>query len=540
MASTLVEQSRALFEDMERLELAMALDMKRKPKSHVGGVSQQHRVKDRLTKISELAEKQQKLFKDEDGSRKADIASMSSGNVFSKFYDSLRELREYHKKYPVDQRTVQLEDNVDTIVNFAPPEFSSEESFGRYLDLHEHYYRWINISRRPEPIDYFNFVKKFDRFHEIPISLKTALYTEYIEKLWEYLEGFFKRSQPLISLAPQLKKLEEELDSRWTKGLLPGWQPKGDTATTSSDTGANGDHGASSSDNTAPAPTTDVDTNGQSANNVVDLDAALTPEDLEQYGMETLKVELQRRGIKCGGDLSERAKRLFSIKGLNDTEIPKKMRTGKRADSLSQEEMLANKRYKKLAFAEAKIGLLVDILRDVVDATAQRVQKNQARTYQEIEAQLDEELQLSSDDDDNKSDKSVDSDTDAKPKHNPLHVPEGHDGQPIPYWLFKLHGLGIEYKCEICGNYSYWGRRAFERHFQEWRHAHAMRVLKIPNTKHFHEITKIEDAFTLYNKLKMDMTLKAWRPEDYEEFEDNVGNVMNKKTFDDLRRQGLL
>ena len=47
------------------------------------------------------------------------------------------------------------------------------------------------------------------------------------------------------------------------------------------------------------------------------------------------------------------------------------------------------------------------------------------------------------------------------PIYNPKNLPLGWDGKPIPYWLFKLHGLGIEYKCEICGNYSYWGRRAF-------------------------------------------------------------------------------
>ena len=41
----------------------------------------------------------------------------------------------------------------------------------------------------------------------------------------------------------------------------------------------------------------------------------------------------------------------------------------------------------------------------------------------------------------------------------------GWDGKPIPLWLYKLHGLGIEFKCEICGGASYWGRRAFERHF---------------------------------------------------------------------------
>lgn len=52
-----------------------------------------------------------------------------------------------------------------------------------------------------------------------------------------------------------------------------------------------------------------------------------------------------------------------------------------------------------------------------------------------------------------------------EPVYNPKNLPLGWDGKPIPYWLYKLHGLGIEYKCEICGNYSYWGRRAFERHF---------------------------------------------------------------------------
>lgn len=37
-------------------------------------------------------------------------------------------------------------------------------------------------------------------------------------------------------------------------------------------------------------------------------------------------------------------------------------------------------------------------------------------------------------------------------------------------------------------------RKTFERHFQESRHAFGMRALGLPNTKHFHEITRIEDA----------------------------------------------
>lgn len=50
--------------------------------------------------------------------------------------------------------------------------------------------------------------------------------------------------------------------------------------------------------------------------------------------------------------------------------------------------------------------------------------------------------------------------------YNPLKLPLGWDGRPIPYWLFKLHGLGVEYRCEICSDGVYMGRKNFEKHFQ--------------------------------------------------------------------------
>lgn len=67
--------------------------------------------------------------------------------------------------------------------------------------------------------------------------------------------------------------------------------------------------------------------------------------------------------------------------------------------------------------------------------------------------------------------------------YNPLKLPLGWDGKPIPYWLYKLHGLGVEYRCEICSDHVYMGRYAasifwgfhilnifyrknFDRHFQ--------------------------------------------------------------------------
>jgi splicing factor 3A subunit 3 len=91
------------------------------------------------------------------------------------------------------------------------------------------------------------------------------------------------------------------------------------------------------------------------------------------------------------------------------------------------------------------------------------------------------------------SDKEPDQDEPEK-IFNPLKLPIGWDGKPIPYWLYKLHGLGNEYTCEICGNFVYMGRKAFEKHFTEWRHTHGLKCLGIPNSKHFLEITMINDA----------------------------------------------
>jgi splicing factor 3A subunit 3 len=55
--------------------------------------------------------------------------------------------------------------------------------------------------------------------------------------------------------------------------------------------------------------------------------------------------------------------------------------------------------------------------------------------------------------------------------YNPLKLPLGWDGKPIPYWLYKLHGLGVEYRCEICSDFVYMGRKNFERHFQVCIHS---------------------------------------------------------------------
>ncbi|KAJ7959330.1 Splicing factor 3A subunit 3 [Quillaja saponaria] len=185
---------------------------------------------------------------------------------------------------------------------------------------------------------------------------------------------------------------------------------------------------------------------------------------------------------------------------------------------------------KEIALMEAKVQKLCDELEETIAQTKDNIVKKQALTYEEIEAEREEE--------DTQAD--TESDDEEQQIYNPLKLPMGWDGKPIPYWLYKLHGLGQEFKCEICGNSSYWGRRAFERHFKEWRHQHGMRCLGIPNTKNFNEITSIEEAQELWKKIQERQGVNKWRPDLEEEYEDREGNIYNKKTYTDLQRQGLI
>jgi splicing factor 3A subunit 3 len=174
---------------------------------------------------------------------------------------------------------------------------------------------------------------------------------------------------------------------------------------------------------------------------------------------------------------------------------------------------------------------MANLLIDQIEATKEHVEAKFSKTLDELLAEQDQQQQ---------GDIDVPEEEEEEIRLTKEHYPIGWDGNPIPYWLYKLNGLGIEYKCEICGNTSYWGRRAYEKHFQEWRHAFGMKCLRLENTKAFHEINKIQDALDLDRKLKQAKKEQSFNPDDEEEFEDSEGRVMNKKVYQDLKRQGLL
>ncbi|PON96831.1 Splicing factor 3A subunit [Trema orientale] len=259
-----------------------------------------------------------------------------------------------------------------------------------------------------------------------------------------------------------------------------------------------------------------------------EYEALLKEEPVIEFSGEALAA----LGLKTGGTVQQRAERLFLTKDT-PLEMLDKKHFAKGSRGPEQNGVAAApevNNLKEIALIEAEISKLCELLEETIERTKENIVKKQALTYEEILEDI-REVDIQPD---------TESDDDDQQIYNPLKLPMGWDGKPIPYWLYKLHGLGQEFKCEICGNYSYWGRRAFERHFKEWRHQHGMRCLGIPNTKNFNEITSIEEAKELWKRIQERQGLNKWRPDLEEEYEDKEGNIYNKKTYTDLQRQGLI
>lgn len=99
---------------------------------------------------------------------------------------------------------------------------------------------------------------------------------------------------------------------------------------------------------------------------------------------------------------------------------------------------------------------------------------------------------------------------------------------------------------------------------QEWRHQYGLKCLRLESNRAFNEITSIQDAIELDKKLRADVSIHieyrtgrvfsvvnrsnffilqkktgVWNPDENEEYEDADGNVLNKKTYQLLKMQGL-
>mmetsp|Transcript_8509 Transcript_8509/g.10919 ORF Transcript_8509/g.10919 Transcript_8509/m.10919 type:complete len:731 (-) Transcript_8509:82-2274(-) len=510
-----------------------------------------------------------------------DVAS-SGGNTLDvyleAFYRRLLEVREYHAKH---DRNDQPNNNQSKKRKYGNPEadgydlagtisfdvskirdgnaFSLDEVLGKYLDLANVHERHAVSSSKPLRL---LFVKAESQMNEkqqrinkkngeaknaisyveflillgepltkiVPEKLKLDCRKKYIRFLSDlklYLEGFIVRTQPLLNVKEELiASAVSDFEKEWIKkGCVPGWSPE------SSKMGENCNESSAFRES-------------------IDLSKYDDVAALEGLGGDKLKVELMKLGMKCGGTVKDRAKRLFQVKSAPLHELPKKLFVGNKVPLPKESHIersvagVMGESRKDIARLEIIATTLLNHLRPVLDATRRRADRRLTQTTQEKETEVEEEingtlLQLQEVENKNGADGDEDSDDEA-PIYNPKGVPLDFDGKPIPYWLFKLHGLNHYFPCEICGNENYRGRMNFEKHFTEAKHTYGMRCLGIPNTKHFHGVTQIEDARKLWNSLQGQLSEEKFDRSKEEEFEDSHGNVLSLATYEDLARQGLL
>nr|CAG4638336.1 EOG090X03G1 [Cyclestheria hislopi] len=433
---TLLEQQRRYHEERERIVDCMVKESIYKKSTQREMINSEHRQKILLDRYMECTRLLKEIYEDKDGLRKEEVASLSGPNEFVEFYNRLKTIKEFYKKHPneisipmsieFDEIAKQRENGADEVNNLV--DFTDEEGYGKYLDLHECYIKYINL-KGIEKVDYVSYLTMFDRFFDISRERKNAEYRNYLQSLADYLIDYIVRVKPIMDIDSLYSQIEEEFNQQFEAGVFPGWPKETGSALTS--TGA-----------------------------ALDLSAFSSWEELASLGLDRLKSALMALGLKCGGTLEERAQRLFSTRGKQLSELDPSLFAAKGQNKTNDKQKELEKQ-KKIALLEAQIYKFVEILSEQRASTKENVQRKQARSEGEMEEEEEEVVEIADEDDD-----------DEDVPYNPKNLPLGWDGKPIPYWLYKLHGLNISYNCEICGNYTYKGPKAFQRHFAEWRHAH--------------------------------------------------------------------
>ena len=510
-----LESQRALHEDLERLEDAITSRYLTPPTNIKEERATDHEVAEFLNRVQAQSARLKSVYADSEGARQAEVQRTGTGDTFAAFYDSYNELRNYHKRYPgvpaenlekVYQRKPPTGDG-SSVLERVGQMFSGEEAMGKYFDLVEHHERYLNLKgvKGNRRLHYLQYVDSFDTFHLYPIDRTHKLsdeYWNYVNLLAEYLEHFFKRTRPLEDWARVAGSWDKQFDDEWNDNKVKGW--------------------------------------GQ---NEVDDDMQMSGVDEQQGQVNGLWCRYCEKSFQNNNVYENH---LQGRRHKNAVKRQQEEQGNANGTHGTQSKKVANVQSTKervVAAREFRVRRLAQSMQTERQNTRVNVERRAGMTererQQEIEALIEEEYG-----EEYKADQAIGENEDAEEEErhaNPLKLPISWDGKPIPFWLYKLHGLGVEYACEICGGYVYAGRRAFEKHFSEPRHSYGLKCLGIQNGNLFREITKIDDAKRLNTKAQQEDKDERQRTKaNVEEMEDSNGNVMPKTVYEDLRKQGLI
>ncbi|CAG8973338.1 hypothetical protein HYALB_00000101 [Hymenoscyphus albidus] len=497
----ILEEQRILHEDLERLEQAISDRVAEDPRQVRERLNRDHQISGFLDRIQVQSKRLLDIYKDADGTRTKEIQSISTGDPLKEFYNQLSDIKTFHQKYP-NEPVENLEKAYkkkapaegETMVSEVDNMFTGEEAFGRFFDLttiHELYLNLPGIKRQT----YLQYLDSFDSFTPPQCNIKrpdkmTDQYFRYVGELANYLESFLQRTRPLENLEKLFTSFDEYFTKAWENNDVRGWALE------------------------IPAPS------NAPAGDVIwcaDCEKEFKNENVHKAHLTGKKhiraAELRKaRQAENGDDANNSEKRGPSTLRLKERAIAEREHRVKRlAAAMSQER----------------------------SDTRVNIERRQGMTERERQMELDALFAESTSVAPQGGDSDSESDGDEK-IYNPLKLPLAWDGKPIPFWLYKLHGLGVEFRCEICGNYVYMGRRAFDKHFNEARHIYGLKCLGITNTTLFREITDIADAEKLWEKITRDKKKNKTDEGSVVQMEDAEGNVMPEKVYYDLQKQGLL
>ncbi|KAJ5981458.1 hypothetical protein N7499_001534 [Penicillium canescens] len=501
----LLEDQRYLHEDLERLEQAIADRVAEEPRNVRERLARDHEVAKFLDRIEEQSKRLLEIYKDADGLREKEVQSISTGDQFEEFYNQLGEIKDFHKRYP-NEPTENLE---RAYKRHEPGEgefmgmeidnmFTGEEGFGQYLDLTKPHEDYLNLPGAKR-LTYTQYLDIFDIFTPPTLSIKrkdkiTDRYFGYVGELASYLENFLKKVRPLEDLDKLFAGFNEQFEKQWAAKEIPGWSEE-------------------KSENGTSGPTTEGTGEG------------IWCADCEKE----FKNENVYRNHLTG------KKHIRAAEARKSGEAPSAAASKGTSAAYSMKE-------RAVAEREHRIRCLTDVLKTERQATKINVERRQGMTERERQMELEAILAEPESAGAEGGQAGDESDGDDEERvYNPLKLPLAWDGKPIPYWLYKLHGLGVEYPCEICGNYVYMGRRAFDKHFSESTHIYGLKCLGITsNTNLFREITRISEAMALWDSLEKERKKDRDSRDNVVQMEDAEGNVMPERIYLDLQKQGIL
>ncbi|KAK8861591.1 hypothetical protein IAR55_002414 [Kwoniella newhampshirensis] len=513
---SIIETQRQTHEEIERYEQALADVLTHNPTAQRNITRRDRKAADLLTRIGTLRKELVEMYEDVPGLRPKELALLSAPapgeDDLAEFYSRYHSIKHFHLKHPgINARqfvheleelvkgdgvqTIQVEGEAQpTIIDPLDSVFSGEENFGKHLDLYLPHSQYLNLkgATRLSYVAYLDMLKhgKVERTLDLK-EKSTAAYLEYVQTLYNYLISFFERALPLVNIHAKIKEEEDKFEAAWGAGQVSGWEA----------------------------------------------------------GSSKGKAQPTGDGIWCQYCQKSYSKESVYTAHLNSAKHKKKEAEGKSFsdpsksnDSPAPNASASSSRSKLLPPARLTY-LIVSLLsftpvpQLLVDSRSE-VERRMALTSREREAELVEQeeappvpVDLGNEEEEEDDDGKI---------YNPLKLPLGWDGKPIPYWLYKLHGLGVTFDCELC-QASYQGRKAFDKHFSESKHAFALRALGLPaGGKHWYGLTKINDVLALADKLKIEGRQEMAQMEKAEEFEDDEGNVYSRRVYEDLKKQGVI